>query len=98
MELKLFIIPRNVNNDLSREVYLETYKTWKYVWDEVYKSEMGLQKTLFSDEFLRQDYIVSLFADAKCAGMAFVRITDFTFQPIHKNSQEAHYIKLSPIM
>jgi hypothetical protein len=66
--------------------YLKTYECWKEVWEKVYRDEMKLTHTHFSDDFLRQDEIVALFTEGKCVGMAFMRFCDLRLLPFQQDS------------
>lgn len=61
-----------------------TFRCWSSVWGEVFSKEMGLEKKLFSDDFSRQDAIVSLLFGSRCVGLAMIRMvplhSELTFQ------------------
>lgn len=81
--IRLSVFPGNTTDKSLLEDRETSYRCWRSVWDEVFKSEMHLQKKLFSDEFARQDAIVSLFCEDRCVGLAMIRIvsleTELTF-------------------
>lgn len=50
------------------------YRCWRSVWVEVFQDEMKLEQRLYSDDFTRQEIIVSLFFGGSCVGLAMIRL------------------------
>jgi hypothetical protein len=86
LNLQLYIIPGHLKDPQYGGVYKTTFDCWKNVWDSVYSKEMKIKKQMYSDDFLRQDHIVALFSDQKCAGLAMVRFTNFYLLPVQEDS------------
>lgn len=73
LHLKVFGHHQNLKTE-DQHYYQLAYESWKQVWLEVQKNEMGIASGHFySDDFTRQDHIISLFDKKKCIGVAFMR-------------------------
>lgn len=86
---KLFIFPGRISSSASDEIqsiYNQTYITWKETWEHVFNVEMNKDFVLHSDDFVRQDYIVSLLCRDYIAGTAFIRLADPSFAPTFDDS------------
>lgn len=63
------------------QIYLEqAYQAWREVWCDVFNNEMGLNTALYSNDFSRQTYVMALFQNQQCIGVAFMREIDFRSQ------------------
>lgn len=62
---------KNPNND-DPEKYAKTYECWRANWEHAFQVELGETGFLPSDQFTRQDEIVTLFYDGECAGIGFL--------------------------
>jgi hypothetical protein len=58
-------------------VYGQTYKIWKETWDEEYL-RLGNKGRLPSDNFTRQDEVLSIFVDGKPAALTFFHTVDLS--------------------
>lgn len=85
-DFKLFILPGNMRRPEYREIYQEAYGCWKEIWDKVYKEEMKYTRKCHSDDFSRQEQIVTIFSGGKCAGLAMVRFIDLGLGPALEDS------------
>jgi hypothetical protein len=86
LNLQLYILSGSNINPNYRDIYEKTYICWKEVWQYVYESEMKQNHKFFSDDFQRQEEIISLFAGNSCVGMAFVRSADLSLKPVREDS------------
>ena len=58
--------------------YLEcAYQAWREAWLDVFHNKMGLNASLYSNDFSRQTYVMALFEKRECIGVAFMREVDF---------------------
>jgi len=72
--IRLSVFPgKDASVDLAQDREL-TYRCWRRFWGEVFEKEMKINKQLFSDEFSRQDIIVSLICGKSCVGLAMIRL------------------------
>jgi hypothetical protein len=74
LDIRLSVFPGNSLVQESSQDREISYRCWKSVWGEVFQKEMQLDKTIYSDEFSRQDIIVSLFSQERCVGLAMIRL------------------------
>ena len=49
-------VPQKLSQDLAR-----AYTLWKEVWDVAFKTELGVEEPLYSDNFSRQSHVAVLF-------------------------------------
>ncbi len=59
------------------EYYDAAYDCWKKVWIEAFRG-LGISKPFVSDEFTRQEEILTIFYGQQCVGMMFFRIVDLS--------------------
>lgn len=86
LNLQLYLLSGSKIDHHYREIYEKTYICWKEVWQHVYESEMQQNHKFFSDDFQRQEKIISLFAGSRCVGMAFVRSIDLSLLSVREDS------------
>lgn len=77
-DLELYLIPgRNIPKEF-REIYEKTYSMWKKVWIDTMTDEWSQKEgMIYSDEFTRQDEILTLFYKGECVGCVFMKSADF---------------------
>jgi hypothetical protein len=68
-----------------RSAYAEAYWLWRRVWSQTFQELDGL-KSLFSDDFIRQDQIGCIFRDDLCIALVFFRDLDFTLPSARHDS------------
>lgn len=62
---------KNLNNTKDQRVYDLSFKMWYDTWDSTYRNDFLSNDLLMSDEFTRQDEILSLFYLGECAALCF---------------------------
>lgn len=86
LQLKVFKHHLSVSND-NKEYYQLAYESWKKVWQDVERQEMGITHSQFySDDFTRQHHIISLFDNKKCIGLAFMREIDLKLECLREDT------------
>lgn len=53
------------------EKYNKAYMCWRENWEHAYTMELGNKNFLPSDQFSRQDEVMTIFYDGECAGVTF---------------------------
>ncbi len=66
----------------TKSVYMATYRTYEEVWAKAFP-ELDKPSAIFSNDFTRQDYIVSLMDGDTCAACSFFREVNIK-NPIHR--------------
>ena len=75
-DIKLVISnEKDIKSNIEEE-HLKAYYCWKESWSFAFTEEMKLKEKLYSDNFSRQDQIVSLFYQNECVGLACSRYID----------------------
>lgn len=72
--------------EVDNTILEKTYFCWKNSWEHVFKYEMNQDHKIFSDDFTRQDEIVTLFYKNNCIGVAFKRKVDLSLITIREDS------------
>lgn len=67
--LQVYAFDPKQKGSIPSSEYEQTYQLWKEVWEDALQNEMNIKKPLRSDNFLRQDAIVSLFKGDECIGL-----------------------------
>ncbi len=76
--LKVYLIPGKGVSDEYIDIYNRTYHMWKKTWKSTMEDEWKEEHTpLFSDDFSRQDEIMSLFYNGECVACVFFKDTNF---------------------
>lgn len=87
LHLKVFNQHHLLLSEYHKEFYQKSYESWKQVWQDVESQEMGLPHSYFySDDFTRQDHIISLFTGTTCIGLAFMREVNLNINCIREDS------------
>lgn len=84
--IRLSVFPGKSSLDDFQDDRERSFRCWKFVWDDVFNKEMKLKKNLFSDEFSRQDLVVSLFHQNNCVGLAMIRIVPLNSEMTYEDS------------
>ena len=61
----------------------EAYRCWCENWNWTIKNDFKNNASLYSNEFLEQDYIVALFDNEHCFGVGLLRTLDLRFNGVH---------------
>jgi len=78
MSLELYLIPGRGIAKKYEDIYNKTYEMWKRTWQQTILNEWSDKETIiFSDDFTRQDEIMTLFYNGDCVGCVFFRYVDF---------------------
>lgn len=76
LDVRLEIFSGHTPLPENRASYERAYRCFRDVWKEVYEQEMKLNRTPFSDDFTRQNFIVTLQTREETVGLAFIRTVD----------------------
>lgn len=76
-KLRLVLLPGKLPTPQYSKDYQKAYDCWRSVWEDTYKNELKFDKKLTSDDFTRQDEIVTLFYGEECVGLSFMKWTSF---------------------
>lgn len=91
-ELKLHIFPGKIlNSDRVHQDSVESFSLWHQIWSETF-FELDHLGVLFSDQFTRQDYILSLFYREQCVGLCCCNRVDFS----HPATRYDSYFEIWP--
>lgn len=91
---------RGKGNYLSAS-YQQVYTFWKNIWSELY-DELNINKTVFSDEFRRQDFVTAIFYENRPVALIFFEemdlmdptCPDHSFFRIFDNQHFEHLVRL----
>lgn len=72
------ITPKNFINDIYHR---NIFECWRNTWQDSLETDFCIGGKVYSDDFMRQDIIISIFYEQKCAGMAFLKHMDFNISP-----------------
>lgn len=64
------------NPDYLKNIYDDVFKAWHETWEQTYTQDFHSTKKLASDDFTRQDEIMAIFYDNKCAALCFFSSVD----------------------
>jgi hypothetical protein len=84
-KLKLFVMSGRSYQGPLREKYQKTYDLWEMVWLQTFKEIAGTSD-LASDNFTRQDEILSLFWEDQCCAMVCHRLVDLSVKAFERDS------------
>lgn len=78
-EIDVYLINGNLKlNPLHfKEIHQKSFQCWHDVWSDYYKNERLSSHRVNSDEFTRQDDILSLFYKGECFGITFFKEVNF---------------------
>jgi hypothetical protein len=74
-KLRFIVLPSSSPKNEFVEYYNNAYHSWLSVWSSTYK-ELGLNKTIFSDEFTRHSDINCIFYNKLCVATVHSRIVN----------------------
>lgn len=80
--MQMVILPARDLMPAYKSYYLATYDTYSAVWSKAF-SELDKPGPIFSNDFTRQDYIVSIMDGATCAACSFFREVNIS-NPVHR--------------
>ena len=83
--ISIRVFDRNTAADMHSAEYLAAYRMWHDVWRETY-DQLGLGSVLHSDNFTRQEQVLGLFIEGKCAGLSCYRSVDLSSEPGRNDS------------
>ncbi len=90
-KFELVLLPGKSPPPPYLEYYTKAYDCWREVWKECLIQETT-KKSFYSDDFTRQDEIMSLFYDGQCTGLVFLRWVHMNETPLREDS----FFKLWP--
>ncbi len=83
--ISIRVFDRNSATDMHCAEYLAAYRMWHDVWRETYE-QLGFGSILYSDGFTRQEQVLGIFIDGKCAGLSCYRTVDLASEPGRSDS------------
>lgn len=84
---------KNLTKRELHHVYDLSFKTWLDTWEKTYQQDFLSKENLPSDEFTRQDEVLSIFHKGECVALCFFSHVKITDESARLDSYFKHWLK-----